>query len=156
MCPAWSSLSIRVQHSSHFLQCFSLPCLLLLHRNRCVTSVRLTPCDPVNCNRWIIVTCVFIFVIGSIQHSFWNQLHKTLFRPCQPGDGDVEGAGQDGGHGDAEGGRGGRYWGGLPEVCRRHQGARGSHEEHGEIYILESLPLGEKSLRTAKHENIWL
>ena len=70
---------------------------------------------------------------------------ETPFRPCQLGAGDVKGFGQDGGHGHAEGGRGGRHRGRLPEVRRRHQGARGAHEEHGEIYILESLPLPVKN-----------
>ena len=112
-----------VQHSSHFLQAYLPPCLLLLPGNICVTSVLQTPRDPVNCH-----------------HSCRHELHGYSFRPCQLWDGDVEGAGQDGRHRDAEGGRGGWHRRCLPEVRRRHQGAWGAHEEHGEqIYILESL-----------------
>jgi hypothetical protein len=53
-------------------------------------------------------------------------------RSCRQSDGLHEGAQPAGGVGDHEGGRAGRYRRGLPEVCRRHQGASAPHEKPGE------------------------
>ena len=137
----WHVLTIIIfSFFCNILRIFGLLCICLLHRNRCVTSGL-----PLNTTTWLSANCSVNFVEKKrhkntpISHHQPNDLKEKMyikhcFRPCQPWDGDVEGLGPNGGHCDAEGGRGGRHRRRLPEVRRRHQGARRPHEEHGELF----------------------
>ena len=90
-----------------------------------------------SCFKFFLIFPNFLNILLAFLQFFINFIYfLTFFRPCEPGHGVVQGPGQDGGHRYHPGGRGGRHWGRLPEVCCCHQRAFKPHEKPG-----KNLPL---------------